>query len=331
PIRWLLLELPNTEPPIIQAITLKHKGIKSDSYQVYGKRAGRRLREQQNNNVRLSSLEHSPVHLLANNVIHSRNIELANNDIAGKKVAVIGAGSLGGSVVMHLVRAGVTDITIVDPDRFESANLGRHILGVDDLGKYKTQALKERIQKDMSHITITSIPQYIQYECIKNIGLLDEMDVVVITTADWNSEEFMWLLHQVRQPKWALIQAWAEPHAIIGHVLITRPNSIADGRYLFDEHGSFLNRHSEWKDNGVSPLPGCGEAFIPGGPIGINTIATITAQSVFDVLTGKVESEAWVTSIGDIEKIREFKGTYVGPDIPDGCKQIVISREWPRV
>ena len=100
---------------------------------------------------------------------------------------------------------------------------------------------------------------------------------------------------------------------------------------MFDEHGSFLNRHSEWKDNGVSPLPGCGEAFIPGGPIGINTIATITAQSVFDVLTGKVESEAWVTSIGDIEKIREFKGTYVGPDVPDGCKQIVISREWPRV
>ena len=65
PIRWLLLELPDTEPPIIQAITLKHKGIKSDSHQVYGKRAGRRLRKQQNNDVTLSSLEHSPVHLLA--------------------------------------------------------------------------------------------------------------------------------------------------------------------------------------------------------------------------------------------------------------------------
>ena len=330
PIRWLLLELPNTEPPIIQAITLKHKGIKSDSQQIYGKRAGRRLREQQNSNVTLSSLEHSPVHLLAKNVIHSRNIELSNNDIANKKVAVIGAGSLGSSVVMHLVRAGITDITIIDPDRFESANLGRHILGVDDLGKYKTQALKERIQKDMSHITITSIPQYIQYECIKNIGMLDEMDVVVITTADWNSEEFIWLLHQVRQPKWALIQAWAEPHAIIGHVLITRPNSIADGRYLFDEHGSFLHRHSEWKDNGVIPLPGCGEAFLPGGPIGINTIATITVQSVFDVLTGKIESDTWVTSIGDIKKIRELNGTYVGPNVPEGYKQIVISREWPK-
>ena len=330
PIRWLLLELPNTEPPIIQAITLKQKGLKRDSHQVYGKRAGRRLRKQQNNNVTLSSLEHSPVHLLAKNVIHSRNIELSNNDIANKKVAVIGAGSLGSSVVMHLVRAGITDITIIDPDRFESANLGRHILGVDDLGKYKTQALKERIQKDMSHITITSIPQYIQYECIKNIGLLDEMDVVVITTADWNSEEFIWLLHQVRQPKWALIQAWAEPHAIIGHVLITRPNSIADGRYLFDEHGSFLHRHSEWKDNGVIPLPGCGEAFLPGGPIGINTIATITVQSVFDVLVGKVESETWVTSIGDIEKIHKLNGMYVGPNIPEGCKQIVISRDWPK-
>lgn len=329
PIRWLLLELPNTDPPIIKAITLKHRGIKSDSRQIYGKRAGRRLRAQQDNNVKLTNLELSSVHLLANNVIHSRNIELANNDISGKKVAVIGAGSLGSKVVMHLVRAGITDITIFDPDRFESANLGRHILGVDDLGKYKTQALKERIQKDLPHITIKSIPQYIQYECIKNIGMLDEMDVVVITTADWNSEEFIWLLHKVRQSKWALIQAWAEPHAIIGHVLITRANSIADGRYLFDDHGNFAHGYSQWKDNGVIPLPGCGEAFIPGGPIGINTIATITAQSVFDVLTGKVESETWVTSIGTIEKIYELNGTYVGPSVPEGYKQIVISREWP--
>ena len=330
PIRWLLLELPNTDPPIIKAITLKHKGIKNDSRQIYGKRAGRRLSVQQDSNIKLTNLELSSVHLLANNVIHSRNIELANNDISGKKVAVIGAGSLGSSVVMHLVRAGIMDITIVDPDRFESANLGRHILGVDDLGKYKTEALKERIQKDLSYITTTSIPQYIQYEYVRNNGMLDEMDVVVITTADWNSEEFIWLLHEVRQPKWALIQAWAEPHAIIGHVLITRPNSIADGRNLFDEHGRFLHRYSEWKDNGVIPLPGCGEAFIPGGPIGIHTIASITAQSVLDVLTGKVESEKWVTSIGDIEKIHELYGTYVGPNVPEGCKQIVISREWPK-
>ncbi|WP_288499725.1 ThiF family adenylyltransferase [uncultured Acinetobacter sp.] len=330
PIRWLLLELPNTDPPIIKAITLKHKGIKNDSRQIYGKRAGRRLSVQQDSNIKLTNLELSSVHLLANNVIHSRNIELANNDISGKKVAVIGAGSLGSSVVMHLVRAGIMDITIVDPDRFESANLGRHILGVDDLGKYKTEALKERIQKDLSYITTTSIPQYIQYEYVRNNGMLDEMDVVVITTADWNSEEFIWLLHEVRLPKWALIQAWAEPHAIIGHVLITRPNSIADGRNLFDEHGRFLHRYSEWKDNGVIPLPGCGEAFIPGGPIGIHTIASITAQSVLDVLTGKVESEKWVTSIGDIEKIHELYGTYVGPNVPEGCKQIVISREWPK-
>ncbi len=69
----------------------------------------------------MSSLEHSPVHLLANNVIHSRNIELANNDIAGKKVAVIGAGSLGSSVVMHLSEGrcyGHHHCRI--PDRFEA-------------------------------------------------------------------------------------------------------------------------------------------------------------------------------------------------------------------
>ncbi|MCU4581178.1 ThiF family adenylyltransferase [Acinetobacter gyllenbergii] len=331
PVRWLLLEIPNTEPPIIQTIALKHKGIKSHSQQVYGKRAGRRLRKAQNHTPQLSKLEYSSIHLLARNVIHSRNLELRANEVVNKKVAVIGVGSLGSSVVMQLVRAGIKDITLIDPDKFESANLGRHVLGVDDLGKYKTDALRDRIHKELSNTTIKSIPNYIQYECIKKLSLLDDMDVVLITSANWNSEEFIWLLREIKKPKWSLIQTWAEPHAIVGHVIISAPNSSADGRYLFDINGNFKNKSTEWERNGVIPLPGCGEGFIPGGPINISTIANIAAQSVFDVLTKKIISDTWVTSIGDIEKIFELNGKYIGSeDIPKGCKQIVISRDWPQ-
>uniref|UniRef100_UPI002610E218 ThiF family adenylyltransferase n=1 Tax=uncultured Acinetobacter sp. TaxID=165433 RepID=UPI002610E218 len=218
-----------------------------------------------------------------------------------------------------------------DPDRFESANLGRHVLGVDDLGKYKTEALRDRIQKELSDTTIKSIPQYIQYEIIKKLNLLDDMDVVIITSANWNSEEFMWLLREIKQPKWPLIQTWAEPHAIVGHVIISTSNSSADGRYLFDINGNFKKKYTDWDGNGVMPLPGCGEGFIPGGPINISTIANVAAQAVLDVLTDKINSETWITSIGDIEKIVELDGKYIGTEqISKGCKQFVISRGWPK-
>lgn len=330
PIRWLLLEIPGANPPNIQAIVLRHKGIKYDSYHIYGRRAARRgvitrVLEP------LASLEYCSVHLLSKSTIHSRDALLVNKELNNKKVAIIGTGSLGSSVVMQLVRAGVSNLTLIDPDKFESANIGRHVLGIDDLGHNKTDALKERIQKDIPFVNIKSIPRFIQYELIDQIKLLDDMDVIVITSADWLSEELIWFLRDLKEKKWALIQGWTEPYAIVGHILVVPSNNSSDGRYMFDHNGNFKYRFTDWPDNGVIALPGCGHGFIPGGPIGVNSIANSIAQTTIDVLTGEIKETVWISSIGDIEKIGQAKGKYIGPSIPAGCKQMVISQAWPEM
>lgn len=328
PIRWLLLEVPDTNPPIIQSIVLRHKGIKGDSQGVYGRRAARRWDVTRVISP-LASLEYCLVHLLSKSTIHSRDTTLLNEGLGNKKVAIIGVGSLGSSVVMQLVRAGISNLILIDPDKFESANIGRHVLGIDDLGQYKTNALKERIQRDIPFSNIKSIPNFIQYELIDKISLLDDIDAVVITSANWLSEELLWFFRELRQQKWAFIQGWTEPYAIVGHVLVTPLNSNNDGRYMFDHNGNFKNCFTKWPDNGVVALPGCGDGFIPGGPIGISSIANLIAQTTIDVLTGKINEKVWISSIGDVEKIEQAKGVYNGPTLPLGCKQMVISRDWP--
>lgn len=330
PIRWLLIEIPGTNPPNIQAIVLKHKGIRCDSHHIYGRRAARR------GNITkvissLASLEYCSVHLLSKSTIHSRDTLLVNKELNSKKIAIIGTGSLGSSVVMQLVRAGISNLTLIDPDKFESANIGRHVLGIDDLGKNKTDALKERIQKDIPFVNIKSIPRVIQYELIDKIQLLDDMDAVVITSADWLSEELIWFLRNLQKPKWAFIQGWTEPHAIVGHVLVAPSNSSDDGRYMFDHNGNFKHKFTDWPDNGVIALPGCGHGFIPGGPIGVSSVANLIAQTTIDVLSGDVKEKVWISSIGDVQKIMHAKGTYIGPPLPLGCKQIVISQDWPQM
>lgn len=328
PIRWLLLQVPNTNPPIIQSIILRHKGVKDNSYQIYGKRAARRW-EIPKTLSPLTSLEYCPVHLISKSTIHSRDTILINEDLGNKKVAIIGIGSLGSSVAVQLARAGVSNLMLIDPDKFESANIGRHVLGMDDLGHYKTDALKERIQKDIPFSNIKSIPGFIQYELIDQISLLDDVDAVVITSANWLSEELLWFFRGLCRKKWIFIQGWTEPHAIIGHILVSPLNSDIDGRYMFDHNGNFKYSFTSWSDKGLIPLPGCGDGFIPGGLIGISSIANLMAQTTIDTLTGKINKETWISSIGDIEKIIDTNGIYNGPNIPSGCKQMVISRDWP--
>jgi molybdopterin/thiamine biosynthesis adenylyltransferase len=64
------------------------------------------------------------------------------------KVVVVGLGGLGGYVVEQLARAGVGQITGVDPDTFEEQNLNRQILGtVNNLGHKKIAEAGRRLRQ----------------------------------------------------------------------------------------------------------------------------------------------------------------------------------------
>ena len=61
-------------------------------------------------------------------------------------VAVFGVGGVGGFTVEALARAGVGKITLVDADTVSVSNINRQIIALNStVGKYKTEAMKERI------------------------------------------------------------------------------------------------------------------------------------------------------------------------------------------
>lgn len=62
--------------------------------------------------------------------------------LTDKRVALIGLGSLGGDIALHLARANVGQLDLVDFDRFEANNSVRHSLGITSAGLDKTSALK---------------------------------------------------------------------------------------------------------------------------------------------------------------------------------------------
>ena len=78
------------------------------------------------------------------NRIFSRNQQ---EELSGKKVAVIGCGGLGGYAIEMLARAGVGHIRVCDGDVFDETNLNRQLLCTEDvLGKSKAEAAAERIK-----------------------------------------------------------------------------------------------------------------------------------------------------------------------------------------
>ncbi|MCR5349095.1 MAG: tRNA threonylcarbamoyladenosine dehydratase [Bacilli bacterium] len=65
--------------------------------------------------------------------------------LSSARVAVFGLGGVGGAAMEALVRAGVGELHLIDPDTFNESNLNRQILSsVDTLGKKKTDVAKAR-------------------------------------------------------------------------------------------------------------------------------------------------------------------------------------------
>ena len=73
---------------------------------------------------------------------HSRTVQ---ERLRAGKVAVAGLGGLGSNVAVSLARIGVGHLHLIDFDRVDVTNLNRQQYFMRQIGRYKTDALKEEL------------------------------------------------------------------------------------------------------------------------------------------------------------------------------------------
>ena len=90
--------------------------------------------------------------------LYSRNAGLLEvSALAHKRVVIVGLGSGGSPVALELARAGVGHFTLIDFDRLELGNISRHVCGVNDLGRYKTLAVRDQLLQKNPYADVTTM------------------------------------------------------------------------------------------------------------------------------------------------------------------------------
>lgn len=89
--------------------------------------------------------------------------------IQNTKILIIGCGGLGSNLSHSLVRCGFIDITLIDYDKVEISNLNRQFYFLNQLGIYKTQALKENLMSINPKCKIETINSDITKLDLENI------------------------------------------------------------------------------------------------------------------------------------------------------------------
>lgn len=129
-LHWLALQLPP-----LSAGSKFAKGFKQDE-QGYRKRDAGFLRDKE-------PLRWVPTECWDRDELSGRG--RLGVGLRGRSVALLGAGALGSALGELLVRGGVDDLTIFDPDSFEAGNLVRHTLLLGQVGAKKAGALVSRL------------------------------------------------------------------------------------------------------------------------------------------------------------------------------------------
>ncbi len=91
--------------------------------------------------------------------LYSRNPPGSLNRLAGRTVAIAGAGGLGSNITVSLLRAGVQRLIIADFDRVELSNLNRQYYFREQLGRLKVEALAENLLRINPHAELILHPE----------------------------------------------------------------------------------------------------------------------------------------------------------------------------
>lgn len=102
--------------------------------------------------------------------------------LADKRVLIIGLGSGGAPIAVELAKGGVGHFVLADFDRVELHNLSRHICTVNDLGRFKTDAVADAILGKNPYADVMCLPINVN----EHLDLLDReiaaADIVMVCT-----------------------------------------------------------------------------------------------------------------------------------------------------
>ncbi|WP_195337023.1 sulfur carrier protein ThiS adenylyltransferase ThiF [Paraclostridium bifermentans] len=106
----------------------------------------------------------------------SRHTPNIHSSLKKGKIVVLGLGGLGSNIAISLARIGVGHLILADFDVVEPSNLNRQQYFISDIGKYKTDAIKNHIKNINPFIKIDTVNKIIDSS---NINEFEDVDIIM--------------------------------------------------------------------------------------------------------------------------------------------------------
>lgn len=207
--------------------------------------------------------------------------------LIGKKIALVGCGTIGSNLAKMLVQAGTGadgTLSLYDTDRLSPGNLGRHLLGYSDLGKSKASAVAAYLSAFHPDVRVSANG----VDATREWEELEKADLIIDATGDPNVASALndlWLRSDRTGTQLALLHSWVFGNGVAGQSFLNLKDGNACYRCLrtgFDGNYRFNPLRDPQSQLRLAPAS-CGEAgYIPYAVDAPVATASLALRAVLD-------------------------------------------------
>ncbi|MDR1170445.1 MAG: ThiF family adenylyltransferase [Prevotellaceae bacterium] len=216
--------------------------------------------------------------------VFSRNTGILESDIMLKKGAMfIGCGSVGSLFALELAKAGIGRFLLIDNDIFGYHNICRHQCGVYDVGRYKTDALKERILQVNPYAEVVTKNMTVQDVPVTELVEFCDKNTIVIGGAD-NREGDLYANNIAQQIEMPFMSIGCWERAFAGEIFYCLPSNMPNYRDFMEVSGLLSARVSQNRRFYTTEEELEKISFEPGISADINFVTIIAVKMALDIL-----------------------------------------------
>ena len=216
--------------------------------------------------------------------VFSRNTVILESDVMLKTGAIlVGCGSVGSLVALELAKAGVGRFLLIDNDILGYHNLCRHQCGMLDVGRYKTEAVRDRILQINPTAKVVVQNCIIQEVPLKVFDEFCDKDTIVIGGAD-NRQGDLYANQIAKEVGMPLMSIGCWERAFAGEIFYCLPEGMPDYddfMYALGDMSGRVNQNRKFYTNEEELEKA---SFEPGISVDIDFVTVIATKLAIDIL-----------------------------------------------
>lgn len=227
---------------------------------------------------------------------------------------IAGLGSIGSNLVYFLNGLNYPNFKLIDNDFLKIENIGRHLLGINNVNSAKVNAIESYIKNIRPDQNVSVKQSKFESVVVDDINYINDCNYAFVAIGNQNIENL--IIEKINEGKITIpfFLLWVEPYAIGGHCIFVHPK---DKVSLENLYNGFLYRFniidsSEYlKSNPVlsKQEAGCQTSYTPYSGNDVILFLSSIYKWMNDVIKDDTEESIVVQWTGNINLAHELKLT----------------------